>query len=323
MESPAQYWKPVWRQGEPWFKLPLAQAPSNRAPRGRESDFRDAERLVRRQIAGQLILSCVPEPEQRLGRTLTRTRYPLTKDRVRLYGQWESPREEARLKLSSGLSDWLGVSGQRMLQAWAKGETDPAKLAAMADKAVRVVLIDQQIAKLDHSLAAALKQHNGAVVRLAEVPGYGAEAAPQVIAEVGPEAAALPSAGHLASGVGACPGREESAEVARHHKSPKGNRPMRRTRTEVAHAAVKTKGSIFQVRFHRLVPKIGFKRAIWAIVHQLCRVTWKVLHDGVQYEERGGIRDPKLAADRKRKLARQLRALGYDVQLTPLAPARA
>ena len=207
MESTAQYWKPVWRQLEPWFKLHLAPAQSNRAPRGRKSDFRDAERLVRRQIAGQLILSCVPEPEQRLWRTLTPTRYPLTKDRVRLYGQWESPLEEARLKLSSGLSDWLGVSGQRMLQALAKGETDPAKLAAMADKAVRatpeqlqdalcaaatlhplhrqilklilerVELIDRQIAKLDHSLAEALKKHNGAVVRLAEVRGYGAEAA--------------------------------------------------------------------------------------------------------------------------------------------------
>jgi transposase len=351
MESTAQYWKPVWRQLEPWFKLHLAQAQSNRAPRGRKSDFRDAERLVRRQMAGELILSFVPEVEQRLWRTLTRTRYQLTKDRVRLYGQLESHLEDARLKLSSCLSDLLGVSSQRMLQALANGETDAAKLADMADKAVRatpeqlqdamcaaatlhpmhrqilklilerVELIDQQIGKLDHSIAEALKKHNGAVVRLAEVPGYGADSAQQVIAEVGPEAASFPSPQHLASWMGACPGREESAEVSRNNKSPKGNRQMRRTLTEVAHAAVKTKGSIFQLRFYRLVPKIGFKRAIWAIVHQLCRVTWKVLHDGVRYQERGDIRDPKLAAERKRKLVRQLRRLGYDVQLTLLAPA--
>jgi hypothetical protein len=95
--------------------------------------------------------------------------------------------------------------------------------------------------------------------------------------------------------------REESAEVSRNNKSPKGNRQMRRTLTEVAHAAVKTKGSIFQVRFHRLVPKIGFKRCIWAIVDQLCRVTWKVLHDAVRYEERGGIRDPKAGCGPKAK----------------------
>jgi transposase len=351
MESTAQYWKPVWRQLEPWFKLHLAQAQSNRAPKGRKGDFRDAERLVRRQIGGELILSFVPEPEQRLWRTLTRTRYQLTRERVRLYGHWESHLEEARLKLSSCLSDLLGVSSQRMLQALAEGETDAVRLAGMADKAVRatpeqlqdalaaaatlhplhrqilklilerVELIDEQIGKLDHSIARALKQHNGAVVRLAEVPGYGGDSAQQVIAEVGPEAAAFPSAGHLASWVGACPGREESAEVSRNNKSPKGNRQMRRTLTEVAHAAVKTKGSIFQARFQRLIPKIGFKRALWAIVHQLCRVTWKVLHDGVRYEERGGIRDPKLAAERKRKLVRQLRGLGYDVQLTPLTPA--
>jgi transposase len=351
MESTAQYWKPVWRQLEPWFKLHLAQAQSNRAPRGRKSDFRDAERLVRRQIAGELILSFVPEPEQRLWRTLTRTRYQLTRERVRLYGHLESHLEDARLKLSSCLSDLLGVSGRRMLQALSEGETDAAKLAGMADKAVRATpeqlqdalcgvatlhplhrqilrlileraeLIDQQIAKLDHSLSEALQKHNEAVVRLAEIPGYGAEAAQQVIAEVGPEAAAFPSAGQLASWMGACPGREESAEVSRNNHSPKGNRQMRRILTEVAHAAVNTKGSIFQIRFHRLLPKIGFKRALWATVHHLCRVTWKVLHDGVRYQERGAIRDPKLAAGRKRKLVRQLRALGYKVQLTPLAPA--
>jgi Transposase and inactivated derivatives len=349
MESTAQYWKPVWRQLEPLFKLYLAQAQSNRAPRGRKRDFADAERLVRRHIAGELILSFVPDPEQRLWRTLTRTKNQLTGDRVRLQNQLESLLEDARIKLDSYVSDLLGVSSRRMLKGLAQGETDPAKLAAMADKALRATaeqlqdglaaaatlsslhrrilqlfldrleLIEQQIETLDRSIADALKNYHAAVLRLAEVPGYGADSAQQVIAEVGPEAATFPSGAHLASWVGACPGREESAEVSKTDRSPKGNRQMRRILTQVAHAAVNTKGSAFQVVFHRLLPRLGFKRAIWAIVHRLCRLTWKILHQGVRYEERGSRPDPKLIKDRSRKLIRQLRALGYNVQLTPIA----
>ena len=347
MESTAQYWKPVWRQREPVFKLYLAQAQSNRAPRGRKRDFADAERLVRRQIAGELILSFVPGPEQRMWRTLTRTKHQLTGDRVRLQNQLESLLEDARIKLDSCVSDLLGLSSRRMRKGMAHGETDPAKLAVMADKALRATaeqlqdssaaatmsplhpqilqlflerleLIEQQIEKLDQSIADALKDYHAAVLRLAEVPGYGADSAQQVIAEVGPEAATFPSGAQLASWVGACPGREESAEVSKTDRSPKGNRQMRRILTQVAHAAVNTKGSVFQVAFHRLLPRLGFKRAIWAIVHRLCRLSWKILHQGVRYEERGSRLDPKLVMERERKLIRQLRGLGYHVQLTPL-----
>jgi len=96
MESTAQYWKPVWRRLEPHCQLYLAQAQSNRAPRGRKRDFADAERLVRRHIAGELILSFVPDPEQRMWRTIPRTKYQLTGDRVRLHNQLESLLEVER-----------------------------------------------------------------------------------------------------------------------------------------------------------------------------------------------------------------------------------
>jgi transposase len=105
MESTAQYWKPVWRELEWQCKLYLAQAQSNRAPRGRKRDFADGERWVRRHVAGELILSFVPDPEQRLWRTVTRSKYPLTCDRVRLQNQLESLLEDGRIKLSSCVSD--------------------------------------------------------------------------------------------------------------------------------------------------------------------------------------------------------------------------
>jgi len=117
--------------------LHLAQALSNRGRRGRKSDFRDAERLVKRLVSEELVLSFVPDAEQRLWRTLTRTRYQRTRDKVRLQNQLEAMLEEAHIKLSSLVSDLLGASARRMLKALADGETDPATLAALADQRLR------------------------------------------------------------------------------------------------------------------------------------------------------------------------------------------
>jgi transposase len=152
MESTAQYWKPVWEALERFWKakfqsregasrmsgaLHLAQALSNRGRRGRKSDFRDAERLVKRLVSAELVLSFVPDTEQRLWRTLTRTRYQRTRDKVRLQNQLEALLEEAHIKLSSLVSDLLGASARRMLRSLADGGSDPAALAALADHRLR------------------------------------------------------------------------------------------------------------------------------------------------------------------------------------------
>jgi transposase len=110
MESTAQYWKPVWFELEGQFQLWLAQARSNRGPRGRKTDFRDAKRSVSRLLSDELILSYVPDAEQRGWRTLTRTKYQLRRDRVRLQSQLESLLEECQIKLSSVVSDLLGAA---------------------------------------------------------------------------------------------------------------------------------------------------------------------------------------------------------------------
>src|SRR4029450_6721511 len=152
MESTAQYWRPVWEALELHWRpkrraregaspmagtLPLAQAQSNRGRRGRKRDFPDAERLVKRLVAQELTLSFVPDAEQRLWRTLTRRKYQLTCDKVRLQNQLEAMLEEAHIKLSSLVSDLLGASARRMLKALADGETNPAVLAALADHRLR------------------------------------------------------------------------------------------------------------------------------------------------------------------------------------------
>jgi transposase len=350
MESTAQYWRPVWQELEGQFKLFLAQAYSNRAPRGRKRDFADAERLLRRHVAGELILSFVPSPEQRLWRTMTRSRHQLTRDRVRIHNQIEALLEDARIKLSSLVSDLLGVSSRRMLKSLARGETDVTKLAEMADPALRATteqlqdvlsaaptlnalhrqilglflsrleLIESQMATLDKSIATELHRYHEAVQRLAEVPGFGIDSAHQVIAEVGAGAESFASPEQMASWVGVCPGREESAGVSRSNRSPKGNRMMRRVLTQVANAAVMSKGSVFQNLYRKFVVRMGHQKAIWAIAHRLCRLAWKILHQGVSYIEYGNHPDPKAIKKRANRLLRDLRSLGYHVQITPGQP---
>jgi len=349
MESTAQYWKPVWQMLEGVCKLHLAQAQSNRAPKGRKTDFADAERLVRRYVAGELILSFVPDPEQRLWRMMTRSKHQLSRDRARLRNQLEGFLEDCRIKLSSHLSDLLGRSGRKMLWALAEGANDSASVAALASGGLRasqaeltdalaaadtldplrrqilklflerVNLLDSQMDTLTKTAAEALREHQDAVQRLAHVPGLGADSAQQIIAEVGPKAATFGSAQSLASWVGCCPGREESAEISKSNHSPKGNRAMRRVLCQAANAAVKTKGSVFQDKYRRLLPRIGHAKAIWAIAHKLCRVVWKILHEVVSYRELGQFRDPKTNQQRANRLIRILRTLGYQVQITGAA----
>ena len=364
MESTAQYWKPVWEALERYWKptwekqeaagrmsgtLHLAQALSNRGRRGRKRDFRDAERLVKRLVSQELTLSFVPDAEQRLWRTVTRTKHQLRRNKVRLQNQLEALLEEAHIKLSSLVSDLLGASARRMLQALAHGETDPVALAALADQHLRATpaqlrdalgacrelnpvyrrlvkmaleelqLIEQQIGQLDQEIANLLRQHQHAVERLAEVPGLGVDSAQQIIAEVGAKAATFASAKNLASWVGACPGQEESAGVNYSTRAPKGNRHMRRILNQAANAAVKHKGSIFEIVYRRLVSRLGHNKTIGAIVHRLCHLIWMILYKQVRYEERGPAVCERSRRARTTRMIRTLRKLGYRVE--PLGDA--
>jgi transposase len=362
MESTAQYWKPVWAALERYWKplrqkrkgatkvsgtLHLCQAKSNHGPRGRKNDFADGERMIKRLVAQELILSFVPDPEQRLLRTVTRRRHQLTRAKVSFKNQLESLLEQGHIKLSSFVSDLLGVSARRMLKALAEGEIDPAVLAAMADRGLRATpeqlrdalgasaqlngvfrrllkmaleelpVIEKHIEQLDREAMELLREHQEVVQRVAEVPGFGVDSALQMIAEVGLEATTFESAKKLCSWVGVCPGNEESAGESKSTRSPKGNRQMRRLLNQAAQSAVKTKGSVFEVTFSRLMPRLGYKQAIWAIAHRLCRLLWLILHNKVNYEERGPAVSAKSKRTRAARMIRELKKLGYRVEGGP------
>lgn len=351
MESTAQYWRSVWLELEPHMRLHLAQAYSNRAPRGRKHDFRDAERLVRRLFAEELILSFVPGEEQRIWRNLSRMKLQMVRDRVRLQSQVECLLEDMRIKLSVVVTDLFGLSGLRILHALAQGETDAGRLAELGDERLRCTreqltealtgrwhpahcrmlalqlerlrLIDEQVASLNALLAQAMNAHQDTVFRLAQVPGFGIDSAQQVIAEVGVTAASFSSAAEFTSWVGTCPGKEESAEKNHSSRSAKGNKYMRRLLNQAAHAAARSKGTHFQIVFRRLLPRLGYQSAIWAIAHRLCRLVWKILHEGVTYIEQAAGPDPRMLINRARYLAKQLRKFGYDLRVTTMNPSPA
>jgi transposase len=327
--------------------LHLAQAQSNHGPHGRKRDFPDAERLVKRLVAQELTLSFVPDVTQRLWRTVTRRKYQLTRNRVQLQNRLESLLEEAHIKVCSLVSDLLGASARRMLHAIASGETDAAKIAALGSARLHATaaelrdalgastdlhplyrrllamtlaelkVTEEHMQQLDEELADLLRAHQEAVQRLAAVPGLGVDSAQQIIAEVGPTATTFLTAKRLASWVGACPGHDESAGINRSHRSPNGNRQMRRLLNQAAHAAVKTKGSLFELLYRRFVVRLGHAQAIGAIAHRLCRLVWKILHDGVTYEERGPAVSKERAHRRAAKMIRELRSLGYRVEAAP------
>ena len=223
------------QSGKPWHStgdpvaglagtLHLAQAQSNRGPSGRKKDFPEAERLVKRLVAQELTLRFVPDAEQRLWRTVMRRKYQVTRNRVQLQNRLEALLEEAHIKVSSLVSDLLGISARRMLQALADGETGSGRVATLATARLRATpeqlcdafqacptlhpvyrrllkltleelrVIEDHLGQLDQQMADLLAAHHDAVQRLAEVPGLGVDSAQQIIAEVGATAATFPSA---------------------------------------------------------------------------------------------------------------------------------
>ena len=346
MESTAQYWWPVWVELEQDWPLYLAQARSNAAPAGRKTDFRDAARMVRRFFSGDLRYSFVPRPEQRAWRRLSRTWKSLGEQIVETRNEIEALLEEGQIKLSCLLSDLLGASGRRILRALAEGHSDAAALAQMCDRRVRasqrervdaldgrlpeahrlvlrqhmdrIEMLEAQRAELQRKLEELLQEWVPAVRRLAAVPGMNVVAAQHLIAEIGPDVAAFPSPAQLASWVGVCPGRQESAGVSRNNRCAKGNRFVRALICQIAHAASRTKGSRWEALFQHWQRRLGRNKALWAVAHRMLRLIWKLLATGVDYIELGPrALDPARLEARMRRLQREFRQHGIEISFTP------
>jgi transposase len=343
MESTAQYWRPVWYGLEPHFPLHLTHPLKTRAPRGRKSDFRDAQRLADRWSAGDLEESFIPGAEQRSWRWLTRARVQSKKKLSVIYCHVEGLLEQGGIKLSAVVSDLFGVSGWAMLEQIAQGVTDVEVLAKQARGALRnkdrelkealagqlepvyqrllrqqmdqVRLLRRQVEEINQWLAEAMKEHFAVLHRLSKIPGVDLYAAQDLLAEMGPRAAAFGSAEQFASWVGVCPGSQESAGVNYSHRSAKGNRYLRRLLCQIAWAAIHTKGTFFAGLFARLKPKVEGKGACWAVAHRIAKVVWLVLHREVEYQEKGTAPPNERTLVRKfKRMLKEFGRAGLDVR---------
>jgi transposase len=343
MESTAQYWRPVWYGLEKHFQLHLTHPLKTRAPRGRKRDFRDAQRLADRWYSGDLEESFIPGAEQRSWRWLTRTRVQLKCKLGVIRNQVEGILEQGGIKLTAVVSDVFGVSGWAMLQKIGEGETDVEAMLGEARGVLRkkktllrealvgelepvyrlllkqhmaqVALLWQQVEEINQALAEAMKQHLAVLHRLSKMPGVDVYAAQELLAEIGPGAFAFPSAEEFVSWVGVCPGSHETGGVNYSHRSPKGNRYLRRLLCQIAWGAIHTKETFFASLFERLKPRVEGKGAAWAVAHRMAKIIWLIMHQGAEYIEKGAAPlNPRTLARKLRKLVRQFSLQGMDIK---------
>lgn len=354
MEATGVYWKPVWHVLEeaPGLQLLLVNPAHFKNLPGRKTDVADSEWLCQLLECGLLRGSFIPPADIARLRDLTRYRTKIVQERVRETQRIQKVLEDAGIKLDSVATDVLGVSCRRMIEALISGERDPEVLAEMALTRMRPkigVLREALVGRFGDHHALLLRMHldhidqlNGIearidaevdalmgpfvepATRLLSVPGIGKRVGEVIVAEIGVDMSRFPTAGHLASWVGLCPGHHESAGKHRSGKARKGNPALRAAMCEAAWAASHGKDTYLAAQFKRFKRRFGTKgetKAIFAVAHTMIVIVWHILAEGTTYEELGPDYFERRtdAEARQRQLVRQLEALGHKVILEPAA----
>jgi transposase len=350
MEATGSYWKPIWNLLESSFALLLANAQHIKAVPGRKTDVKDAEWIADLLRHGLLRPSFVPDRAQRELRELTRYRTSLVQERAAEASRLQKTLEGANLKLGDVASNVLGRSARAMLEQLVAGQTDVGVLAQLARGRLRTkipqleralagrvaphqrFLLAQQLAHLDYldeaiervsaEVAERLRPVEAAVERLDTIPGVGRRTAEILLAEIGLDMGRFPTAGHLASWAGMCPGHDESAGKRRSGHTRRGSPWLRQALVEAAQAAGRARGTYLSTQYHRLAARRGKKKAVIAVGHTILIIAYHLLARDHVYEELGSdFFERRDRATIERRSVRRLEALGYRVTLEPLAPA--
>jgi transposase len=346
MEATGVYWRPVWAVMEDRFELMLVNARHVKQVPGRKTDVKDAQWLCQLLEAGLLRASFVPPKPIRTLRNLTRYRKTQINDRQREAARLHKILEDSGVKLGCVASDIMGKSGRAMLDALVAGTTDPVVLAELAQGRLRkkipalrdalagrfdsehALIVGQILAHMDF-LDEAIERLSDAIEEqiapfalqrdlLMTIPGVKQRTAEVLIAEIGVDMSAFPTAKHLASWAGVCPGNDESAGKRRSGRTRKGSKWLRATLTESALAATRTKDSYLAAQYRRLRGRRGHSKAVTAVGHSILTAAWHMLHTGELYRDPGGDYYTRQNPDRTTKrLIRQLEALGHHVTLEP------
>ncbi len=351
MESTGVYWKPVYyllEEAVPQVLLVnathLAKVP------GRKTDVTDSAWIAQLLECGLVRGSFVPPPAIRELRDLTRYRKTLIQDRTREVNRLHKVLEDAGLKLASVATDVLGASGRAMLTALVAGTTDPAVLADLARGRLRAKLpalrqaltgrfrdhhaflltqllahldyLDEALARLSAAIEAHLAPFAEAAARLQTLPGVKQRTVEAVLAEIGVDMGRFPTAGHLASWAGLCPGNNETAGKRRRGRVRKGDRWLKAALVEASLAAIRTRGSRLGALYRRVCRRAGHNVAVVAVAHAILEIVWHLLTHGTTYRELGADYLDRRNAERVAyRHVRSLEQLGYRVTLEPVSTA--
>jgi transposase len=350
MESTGVYWRPVYNLLEGQFELLVVNAQHIKTVPGRKTDVKDAAWIAELLRHGLLRGSFIPSKPQRQLRELTRYRSTLVQDHARTLNRLQAVLEDANLKLASVVTDISGVSARAMLEAILAGERDVETLADLARGRLRakrdqlkealegrvtahhsflltehlstLEYLDEAIARISGEIDQRLTAEQEAIALLDTIPGVGQRAAEILIAEIGTDMGRFPSAKHLASWAGMCPGNHESGGKRLSGKTRKGNRWLRQILVEIAQVASKTKHTYLAARYKRLAARRGKKRALIAVGHTVLVIAYTLLTRQQPYQDPGAVYFDQREQHRvERRLVQRLERLGYEVSLQPRALA--
>jgi transposase len=349
MESTGVFWKPIYNVLEGHFELLVVNAQHIKAVPGRKTDQKDAEWIADLLRHGLLRASFVPSAQERELREFTRHRTKLSQERTRVINRVQKVLEDANIKLAAVASDLMGKSAHAMLQALLQDDVDPAALAGLAlgkmrtkrelleqaltgllkehhrilirEHLTHIETLDEAIVRASSEIAARMRPFEAQLTRLETIIGIKRRLAEVILAELGSNMGRFPSARHLASWAGMCPGNRQSAGKRLSGKTRKGSPWLRTALIEAAHAASRSKNTYLSAQYHRLTARRGAKKAAVALGHTLLVIIYHVLTQEKDYEDLGeNYFDERARQAVEKRLVHRLENLGYQVSLTPMAP---